>query len=79
MEDHPMIIWRALRALREEKQFFTGRHEKRTGLARCYISRVEHGYTSPNVETVEKLVVLLEVPLPTSSMKGLTRQSSEFF
>jgi len=37
--------------------------EKRTGLLRCYISRVEHGYTVPNVETLEKLARALEVPI----------------
>lgn len=36
-----MIIGDGLRALREEKQLFQGDIEKRTGLLRCYISRVE--------------------------------------
>jgi hypothetical protein len=35
-----MIIGDGLRALREEKQLFQGDIEKRTGLLRCYISRV---------------------------------------
>jgi transcriptional regulator with XRE-family HTH domain len=29
--------------------------EKRTGLLRCYISRVENGYTVPSLETLEKM------------------------
>ncbi len=58
-----MIIGERLRALREEKKFSQGDIEKRTGLLRCYISRVEHGYTVPNVETLEKLARALEVPI----------------
>ena len=37
--------------------------EKRTGLLRCYISRVENGHTVPAIETLEKLARALEVPL----------------
>jgi len=37
--------------------------EKRTGLLRCYISRVENGHTVPSIETLEKLARALEVPL----------------
>jgi len=37
--------------------------EKRTGLLRCYISRVENGHTVPTVETLEKMARALEVPL----------------
>ena len=37
--------------------------EKRTGLLRCYISRVENGHTVPAIETLEKMARALEVPL----------------
>ena len=37
--------------------------EKRTGLLRCYISRVENGHTVPAIETLEKLARALEVPM----------------
>jgi transcriptional regulator with XRE-family HTH domain len=37
--------------------------EKRTGLLRCYISRVENGHTVPTVDTLEKMARALEVPL----------------
>jgi transcriptional regulator with XRE-family HTH domain len=50
-----MIVGERLRALREEKQFPQGDIEKRTGLLRCYISRVENGHTVPSVETLEKI------------------------
>ncbi len=58
-----MIIGERLRALREEKKFSQGEVEKRTGLLRCYISRVEHGHTVPAVETLEKFARALEVPM----------------
>ena len=58
-----MIIGERLRALREEKKFSQGEIEKRTGLFRCYISRVECGHTVPAVETLEKFARALEVPI----------------
>jgi transcriptional regulator with XRE-family HTH domain len=58
-----MIIGERLRALREEKKFSQGDMEKKTGLLRCYISRVEHGHTVPAIETMEKFARALEVPM----------------
>jgi len=58
-----MIIGDRLRVLREDKKFSQGEIEKRTGLLRCYISRVENGHTVPAVETLEKFARALEVPL----------------
>ena len=58
-----MIIADRLRALREAKQLSQGDIEKRTGLLRCYISRVENGHTVPAIETIEKMARALEVPI----------------
>jgi len=58
-----MIIGDRLRELREVKKLSQGDIEKRTGLLRCYISRVENGHTVPAIETLEKLARALEVPL----------------
>ncbi len=58
-----MIIGDRLRQLREEKKMSQGDIEKRTGLLRCYISRVENGHTVPAIETLEKMARALEVPL----------------
>lgn len=58
-----MIIGDRLRVLREGKKLSQGDIEKRTGLLRCYISRVENGHTVPAVETLEKFACALEVPL----------------
>jgi len=58
-----MIIGERLRTLRETKKLSQGDIEKRTGLLRCYISRVENGHTVPAIETLEKMARALEVPL----------------
>ncbi len=58
-----MVIGDRLRALREGKKFTQGDIEKRIGLLRAYISRVENGHTIPAVETLEKFARALEVPM----------------
>ena len=81
-----MIIGERLRALREQKNFSQGEVEKRTGLLRCYISRVENGHTVPAIETLEKFARALEVPMyqlfydgeePPKLPNRLTRKSAE--
>jgi transcriptional regulator with XRE-family HTH domain len=52
-----------IRHFREAKHLSQGDIEKRTGLLRCYISRVENGHTTPSLETLEKLARALEMPL----------------
>lgn len=61
-KENMMIISDRLRQLQEEKKLSQGDIEKRTGLLRCYISRVEKGHTGPAIETLEKLARALEVP-----------------
>ncbi len=58
-----MNIGDRLRALREEKKFTQGEVEKRTGVLRTYVSRVENGHAVPSVETLEKFARALEVPM----------------
>ena len=58
-----MVISDRLRAIREQKDLSQGDIEKRTGLKRCYVSRVENGHTVPSIETLEKLARALEVPM----------------
>jgi transcriptional regulator with XRE-family HTH domain len=58
-----MIIGDRLRVLREDKKLSQGDVEKRTGLLRCYISRVENGHTVPAIETLEKMARAFEIPL----------------
>ena len=58
-----MLIGDRLKGLREEKHLSQGEIENRSGLLRCYISRVENGHTVPAIETLEKLARALEVPM----------------
>jgi transcriptional regulator with XRE-family HTH domain len=84
-----MVIGDRLKTLREAKDLSQGDIEKRTGLLRCYVSRVENGHTVPSVETLEKFARALEVPLyhlmfdgdkppsPPKSIKGSAEDSLE--
>jgi transcriptional regulator with XRE-family HTH domain len=58
-----MVIGERLKALREHKKMSQGDIEHRTGLLRCYISRVENGHTVPAIETLEKMARAMEVPM----------------
>ena len=58
-----MLIGTRLRQLREEKHMSQGDIEERTGLLRCYVSRVENGHTVPSLETLERFAAVLDVPL----------------
>jgi transcriptional regulator with XRE-family HTH domain len=58
-----MVIAERLKAFREQKNMSQGDIEKRTGLLRCYISRVENGYTVPAIGTLEKLARAMEIPI----------------
>jgi transcriptional regulator with XRE-family HTH domain len=64
-----MFIGDRLRQLRENLNLSQGDIERRTGLLRCYISRVEHGHTVPGVETLEKFAHAVSfVPMQGSAM-----------
>ena len=58
-----MIVGERLRILRESKNMSQGDIEKKTGLLRCYISRVENGHTVPALETLEKMARAMDFKL----------------
>lgn len=58
-----MVIGERIRTIREAKALSQGDIERRTGLLRCYISRVEHGHTVPSIQSLEKFAQALEVPV----------------
>ena len=58
-----MVSSERLRAIREQKELSQGDIEERTGLKRCYVSRVENGHTIPSIETLEKMARALEIPM----------------
>ncbi len=57
------MIATRLKQLREERNLSQGDVEKRTGLERCYIERIESGHTVPSLVTLERLAAALELPL----------------
>jgi transcriptional regulator with XRE-family HTH domain len=58
-----LMIGQRLRTIRESKNLSQGDIEKRTGMLRCYTSRVENGHTVPSIETLAKYAQALEIPL----------------
>ena len=85
-----MVISERLRAIREQKELSQGDIEERTGLKRCYVSRVENGHTIPSIETLEKMARALEIPMyqlfydgeappdPPLFLRGLSANSDEW-
>jgi transcriptional regulator with XRE-family HTH domain len=68
-----MLIGQRLKELREAKKLSQGDIEKRTGLLRCYTSRVENGHTVPTVETLEKYARALGIPVYRLFYEGKER------
>jgi len=58
-----MSIGQRIRHLRDQKGLSQGDIERRTGMLRGYISRVEHGHTVPSIETLQRFAGALDVPL----------------
>jgi len=71
-----MDIGKRLRELREAKGLSQGDIEKRSGLLRSYISRVEGGYTAPSLATLEKFAQALEVETYQLLYKGEGKPSA---
>jgi transcriptional regulator with XRE-family HTH domain len=58
-----VLIGEVLKEVRQGKKLSQGDIEVRTGLIRCYISRVENGHTIPSLQTLEKFAMAMDVPL----------------
>ncbi len=63
LQPPPINIGVTIREFRLQRGMSQGDIEKRTGLLRCYLSRVENGHTVPSLETLQKIAVALELPL----------------
>ena len=59
----PTVIGDRLRELCEARELSQGDIEKRTGLLRCYLSRVENGHTIPSLDTLAKIAGAIDIPL----------------
>ncbi len=58
-----MNIGATIRTYRLQKGMSQGDIEKRTGLLRCYLSRVENGHTIPSLDTLAKIANAMELPI----------------
>jgi len=58
-----MKIGTTIRSHRLERGLSQGDIEKKTGLLRCYLSRVEHGHTVPSLDTLSKIAMALDLPI----------------
>jgi len=58
-----MLVGERLKLIRESKKLSQGDIEKKTGMLRCYVSRVENNWTVPSIETLVKWTGALEVSM----------------
>ncbi len=65
-----MNIGETIRNFRLQKGMSQGDIEKRTGLLRCYLSRVENGHTIPSLDTLAKIATAMDVPLASFFSNG---------
>ena len=80
----PINIGTTIRGFRLERGMSQGDIEKRTGLLRCYLSRVENGHTVPSLDTLQKIAAALDLPLsqffsesPIKDVPGLSLSQDE--
>jgi transcriptional regulator with XRE-family HTH domain len=80
----PINIGMTIRGFRLQKGMSQGDIEKRTGLLRCYLSRVENGHTVPSLETLQKIAAALDLSLshffaedPVRDMPGVSLSEDE--
>lgn len=65
-----MKIGEMIRNARLQQSMSLGDMEKRTGLFRCYLSRVETGHTIPSLEALAKIASAMDLPLSQFFSKG---------
>ena len=73
-----MVVGDKLKELRATKKLSQGDIEKRTGLLRCYISRVENGHTVPTLTLSKKWLVLWKFQCTDSSQTKIESRSRTF-
>lgn len=72
-----MNIGETIRNYRLQKGMSQGDIEKRTGLLRCYLSRVENGHTIPSLDTLAKIANAMELPLAQFFSDGASDNGSK--
>jgi len=83
-EPAPINIGITIRSFRLQRGMSQGDIEKRTGLLRCYLSRVENGHTVPSLDTLQKIAGAMDMPLshffaddPIKDVQGVTLSEEE--
>src|SRR5260370_8669738 len=56
-------IGEVIKTYRGQRGLSQGDIERRTGLLRCYLSRVENGHTVPSLETLAKIAEAMDISL----------------
>ena len=56
-------IGEVIKSYRADRGLSQGDIERRTGLLRCYLSRVENGHTVPSLDTLSKIAQALDLPI----------------
>jgi transcriptional regulator with XRE-family HTH domain len=72
-----MNIGITIRSFRLQRGMSQGDIEKRTGLLRCYLSRVENGHTVPSLDTLSKIAGAMELPLSHFFSEGTNNNGSK--
>ena len=63
-KEKPQVnIGEVIKTYRSQRGLSQGDIERRTGLLRCYLSRVENGHTIPSLDTLAKIATAMDVPL----------------
>ncbi|MGH9468582.1 MAG: helix-turn-helix domain-containing protein [Terriglobales bacterium] len=58
-----IVIGTRVREARQACGLSQGDLENRTGLLRCYLSRVENGHTEPSLQTLARIAKALNMPV----------------
>jgi len=72
-----MNIGTTIRNFRLQKNLSQGDIERKTGLLRCYLSRVENGHTVPSLETLQKIAHAMDLPLSQLFAEDTIRREFE--
>jgi transcriptional regulator with XRE-family HTH domain len=72
-----MNVGEMIRTFRQKRGLSQGDLEKRSGLMRCYISRVENGHTVPSLETLTRIARALETELSDMFQEDRTHDPQE--
>jgi len=65
-----MNIGETIRNFRLQRSMSQGDIEKRTGLLRCYLSRVENGHTIPSLDTLAKIAGAMDLAMSQFFSEG---------